>query len=167
MRYQGKYFAPSNRKPVQLGSILMRVAAVLVCLIFVTVHLMSGLFAKYTTSGNAPDSARVAKFDVNVSGEASNHVSISTLTATDNVYTFTVTNNSEVSVRYGCSASVSSAGVQSVFAPDSGYLVPGDTATVTLTFSVSDWDAVTESMTDDEPTVTFDFSVSIVVEQVD
>lgn len=167
MRYQGKYFAPSNRRPIQLGSILMRVAAVLVCLIFVTIHLMSGLFARYTTSGGASDSARVAKFEVDVLGESSNHVSISDIEVTDHVYTFTVTNRSEVAVDFNCSVSITRTDVQGDLAPATGYLDPGESVTVSLTFSVTDWNAVTASMEGQNGTVYFDFSVSILVEQVD
>lgn len=63
-----------NRRPsgIGLGGILIRVALVLAVLALLCVHLMGGLFAKYTTSGQGSDSARVIKFhELKVSEEGS------------------------------------------------------------------------------------------------
>jgi hypothetical protein len=49
---------------------MMRLASALLVLTLLTTSLISGTLAKYTTSGNASDTARVAKFGVviNTSG---------------------------------------------------------------------------------------------------
>lgn len=46
----------------------MRVAAILMAAVLLTTCAISGTFAKYVTSGNATDSARVAKWGVTVTG---------------------------------------------------------------------------------------------------
>ena len=54
----------NEKSPVNLGSILIRLAAVLFCLLMVSIYLMSGLFARYVSRDQGTDSARVAKWDV-------------------------------------------------------------------------------------------------------
>jgi hypothetical protein len=49
---------------------MMRIASVLFVAVILTTCAISGTFAKYVTSGNGSDSARVAKFGVTVSGTA-------------------------------------------------------------------------------------------------
>lgn len=57
---------------IGLGGIILRAALVLFVLILLSVHLMGGLFAKYTTAGQGSDSARVIKFhELKVSEEGS------------------------------------------------------------------------------------------------
>ena len=46
---------------------MMRIAAVLLVMVFVSMHMVSGLFARYTTSESGSDGARVAKFQINES----------------------------------------------------------------------------------------------------
>lgn len=48
------------RKPKK--NIALRLAGILFCLTLVSFYMVSGLFAKYTTSGKGSDSARVIKF---------------------------------------------------------------------------------------------------------
>ena len=48
---------------------MMRLASGLLVAVLITTSTISGTFAKYTTSGTATDSARVAKFGVTVTGE--------------------------------------------------------------------------------------------------
>lgn len=52
----------NEKPPVNLGSILIRVAAGLFFLTMITVYLLGGLFARYVSSGQGSDSARVATF---------------------------------------------------------------------------------------------------------
>lgn len=53
----------NNEKPsVNLGSILIRVAAGLFILTMISIYLLSGLLARYITAGHGSDSARVATF---------------------------------------------------------------------------------------------------------
>lgn len=49
---------------------MMRIASVLLVAVILTTCAISGTFAKYVTSGNGSDSARVAKFGVTVNGTA-------------------------------------------------------------------------------------------------
>ena len=80
------------------GQIMIFVAGALFCLMLISVSLMSGLYARYISNGEGDDTARVAKFDVattvpNVDAQFINN------TASGNVKTLSVTNNSEVAVR--------------------------------------------------------------------
>lgn len=52
----------NEKPPVELGSVLIRIAAGLFFLTMVSVYLLGGLFAHYVSSGNGSDSARVATF---------------------------------------------------------------------------------------------------------
>lgn len=49
---------------------MMRLASVLLVAVILTTCAISGTFAKYVTSGNGSDTARVAKFGVTVTGTA-------------------------------------------------------------------------------------------------
>lgn len=49
---------------------MMRIASVLLVAVILTTCAISGTYAKYVTSGNGSDSARVAKFGVTVTGTA-------------------------------------------------------------------------------------------------
>lgn len=51
-----------EKPPVNLGSILIRVAAGLFILTIISIYLLGGLFARYVSSGYGSDSARVAAF---------------------------------------------------------------------------------------------------------
>lgn len=55
-------------------NIPMTIAGVLLCLTLVSVWLMSGLYARYTTSDSASDSARVAAFVFDVSDTNNTHM---------------------------------------------------------------------------------------------
>lgn len=50
---------------------MMRIASVLLVLVLLSTSIISGTFAKYVTSGEVEDSARVAKFGVVVTGSGS------------------------------------------------------------------------------------------------
>lgn len=49
-------------------NVMMRVASIMLVLVLMTSSVISGTFAKYVTSGQASDNARVAKFGVHVAG---------------------------------------------------------------------------------------------------
>lgn len=85
-----------NRKPS--GNIMMRLAAVLFCLVMFSTYLMGGLYARYVTRGGGDDSARVAKFDVK--GTGGGLVTVRAEAAESGQYAITVTNLSEVDVSY-------------------------------------------------------------------
>lgn len=96
----------SNKKT----PVVFYLSFVLLCAVLITTHMMSGLYARYTTRATSSDSARVAKFRVT-----------DTLTVTDSkgyevhsftmiedslipgestTYAFAVQNDSEVAVRF-------------------------------------------------------------------
>lgn len=100
MTHKRKYAKPSVSTPT-----LMRVAFVLLCLLMLSVYLMGGLLAKYNATGSGSDSARVAKFDVDVAFSDGTDT-IEGIEATLHYnqdagsYTITVVNYSEVAISY-------------------------------------------------------------------
>lgn len=92
----------SRKKP----NIAICVAFVMLCLTLVSTYMTAGLLAKYTTSDQASDSARVAKFTVSSSALGTFEKIESTfvlgdLAPTDEfikMKTFSIQNDSEVSV---------------------------------------------------------------------
>ena len=81
-------------------NIPMVAALILLMLTMISTHLTSGLYARYCAGATASDSARVAIWNV---GATSKKPAVSIDCSTDNlddVYRFTVTNNSEVTARY-------------------------------------------------------------------
>ena len=90
----------------------MRVAAVLLCLVLISTHMMSGLLAKYTTSSRMSDNARVAKFNVTESGSATQSINFAInpldTQLSENTsriqYAIEVANYSEVTMSYKISA---------------------------------------------------------------
>ena len=80
-------------------NIPMCAAAVLLFLTLLSIHLTSGLFARYTTTVTASDSARVAKFDVDVTADI-NDITVDCAQSDSGTFILTVTNNSEVAVNY-------------------------------------------------------------------
>lgn len=91
-----------NRRPsgIGLGGILIRVALACFCLVLLSIHLMGGLFAKYTSNGEGSDEARVAKFQVNVTGDVDDSVFVYGASSNSDNHSFTVENLSEVAVKY-------------------------------------------------------------------
>ena len=73
-------------------NIPMCAALILLLLTMISVHMTSGLYARYTSTATATDTARVAKFDVTRSVEP--------VKDKNGVFELTVTNNSEVSITY-------------------------------------------------------------------
>lgn len=78
-------------------NIPMVLACVLLCLTLISIHLTSGLYARYTTTATASDSARVARFEVE--GTATEELKLD-CRAKNGEYIITVQNNSEVTVEY-------------------------------------------------------------------
>ena len=90
---------------IGIGGILIRAALILLCLVLLSVYLMDGLYARYKTSGDGADSARVAKFDVDVKfKDGENRVDFVTAKLAydqaTGTYTIVVDNNSEVAICY-------------------------------------------------------------------
>lgn len=103
MAQQSEYRKPSGRPPMRLGSLMIRVALILLCLVMISIHLMGGMYAKYTTKGSGGDDARVAKFDVIITGVPSDAIEVAYSATSDDAYSIKVENKSEVAVRYDIS----------------------------------------------------------------
>ena len=80
-------------------NIPMCVALLLMLLTLVTTHMTGGLFARYAATETASDAARVAKFRVLTEGSDAALV-VDCSTDDSGAYSFTVTNQSEVTVGY-------------------------------------------------------------------
>lgn len=153
----------SSRKMTPAG-IVLRIIIVLLCLIVLSIYFMDGLYARYVSNGTGSDSARVAKFDVDVVGNAQD-IEISTDSA-DNNYLITITNRSEVDISYQLTVDVDPP-LLGTFTDGTGYLNPGESITATLTFTVLDWNAVTQHMQNAQDSKLYNFSVTVNAVQVD
>lgn len=176
-----------GKAPVSSGSLMLKAAAVLLCLVMFSTHLMGGLYARYTATGTGEDSARVAAFNVDVSGSPE-LVTVSTA-ANEGVYTVTVENDSEVAVAYsmkvtaptglGFAVDVKLGGVTEQLSADElsadfgqvGQLAvgPDQSASHDLSFSVADWDAFTKNATGglSHTSDKTEFTVTVDVVQID
>ena len=174
MRYNGKYVKRSA--PVPVGSLMIRIAAAMLCLVLLSFHMLSGLYARYTTSGKGEDTARVAKFDVQVVGDNAKDISISSVTSSSSFYQFTIANNSEVAVKYDltCTIVPRDTGYQykpdaivGIFNTNNGELAPGAASdSHTLTIQV-DWATFTQNVTGSSVTANLAYTVTVHVEQID
>lgn len=72
-------------------NVMMRVASIMLVLVLMSSSVISGTFAKYVTSGNAGDEARVAKWGVVVTGYADMFKKAYTRDDTDTPYTGSLT----------------------------------------------------------------------------
>ena len=88
-----------SQQPKAKMNIPMCAACVLLCLTLFSIHLTSGLYAKYIAKGNGSDEARVAKFEV-VASDGVADVFIDVTSVDNESYEFVVRNNSEVAVKY-------------------------------------------------------------------
>lgn len=159
-----------RKNPSQLN-IPMCAAGVLLCLTLFSVHLTSGLYAKYTATATGSDSARVAKFEVVYAKDPDDIVITSDGVNNDNIYAFTITNNSEVAVSYQLSLQDEPPnGVTYQFSPQNGDLDPVGGANTadnsTLTFTPS-WAEFTAELTNENPTKNFEFTIVVHIEQID
>jgi hypothetical protein len=165
----------NNKRKVNIP---MCAALVLRLLTMISVHITSGLYARYTSTASATDSARVAKFDVSCD--------VQPVKNSEGVYTLTVTNHSEVAVKYSFTVRVPdaicvavdsqaarspAAGEDTVtFENDNWKLAPGEHAqNHTLTFAVVDWSILSSPSPNPEDSrdVTVDFDVIVTAEQLD
>lgn len=92
-------------KKRNISSLIMQTFAVLLCLTLLSMWLLSNMYARYTTQASGEDSARVAIFDVTETGTLTqdiNDISIAPGGAAE--YEVTVTNKSEVAIKYSITA---------------------------------------------------------------
>ena len=87
----------------------IRLAGVLLCMIMISVNLLSGIYARYSVTATASDSARVAKFDIQCNvkqgaTEITKLLNIDMTPGATKTYTLEVANASEVAVNYTITA---------------------------------------------------------------
>lgn len=93
-------------KVKNLSGIVMRIAAVLICLVLFSAHLASGMFARYTVSGGGDGSANVASYHVEIVPADNNQSDAlgTTSNSGDVSYRFMVDNSeTDVPVKYSLS----------------------------------------------------------------
>ena len=175
MAFSAKYAKPST------GTVLMRVIFALLLLLIVSLYMVGGLLARYNATGSGEDDARVANFDVKVTGDAEDMVIEAAIDPDTGVYAITVENDSEVAVHYEISVSITPTdGLFPASAisctvkhgdleSDSGDLPAGPDATAihTVIFSVNDWNAITQTMTGNQGEVSFAVTATVHVTQID
>jgi hypothetical protein len=126
--------------------------------------MVSVLYARYTTKVSDSSLAGAAKFDIQVMGDADVSADVSQMI--DDIYTVTISNNSEVAVEYTLSVT-EIPGVSITFDSNSGILQPGaEDFPCNLTFDVTDWNLITADMEGAEGSVTLNFTITVKVEQV-
>ena len=169
-------------------NIPMCAALVLLLLTMISIHLTSGLYARYTSTATGGDSARVAKFHV-VSNQPE-FVTVDCKQSNAGKYAITIDNQSEVAIKYilyitmdqtvnatDLTVSMTDDGepVDCSFEKEMKFtrntpLAPGGSRTHELTFSVDKWATVTQNAPNNN-NGSFDweleFTVRIDVEQVD
>lgn len=176
--------AKNRRSPKTLGEKLMFLAGVMFCLVLITTSMMGGLFARYAATGTGRDSARVAGFNVDVTGpdEVDIQYAVDQDTGT---YQLEIVNNSEVAVSYDIEVDVAKAdadfdiqvalqgnkrdtqnGTRLDFGTV-GSLAPNSKGTCDLVFSVLDWAEFTAQSNGSTRTAELDFTVHIDVVQID
>lgn len=158
-------------------------ALVLLFLTMVSIHMTSGLYARYTSTSTASDSARVAKFDVDANKQDDVTV-ICDIDGDNGDYVITVNNKSEVAIKYNIDLVFDKAlfaGVElkigetkgvvlddkTVKFSDVGLLAPGGNMDHTVTFHVTNWETITKDMTGIKGTTELSFTARVHAVQVD
>ncbi|MBR4881427.1 MAG: hypothetical protein IKU19_05800, partial [Clostridia bacterium] len=144
---------------------------VLFCLTLFSMHFTGGLYARYVSRGTGSDDARVAKFDVNITGDTDELEVVLDTTGTDNEYSIEIENLSEVAVEYDVSvlleSSIEASGVTATLSKTSGQLAVGGSDTCVLTVEVIDWSKITQNMSGESGSVFVSFTVVINTVQID
>ncbi len=81
-------------------NILMCTVAVLLCATLFSMHLVSGLYARYTTRAGGSDGARVAAFRITQEGTIFQTVEANVTPGTTQSAELTITNGSETAMEY-------------------------------------------------------------------
>lgn len=146
------------------------IAVVLLCLTLISMHLTSGLFARYSTSVTDDDSARVAKFEVTTGDEVFVDTFLFEVAPNISVDYISplITNNSEVAVKCTATAVNKTGNIPSlVSTPGEAVTIAPDesgTCTMKIIWNVENDDL--ESASDYAGMVDL-IEVTIRVEQVD
>ena len=174
-----------GRKPGKVN-IPMILAIILLFLTLLSVHLTSGLYARYVTTTNASDGARVAKFQV--SGSVGENVTVDCQNTNNGEFALTVNNASEVSVEYAVDVIFTEAiptdelkvtvdGATGIWSADRKTVSFVQVGTLdanagsqnhSLKFTVLDWSYVTyDAVNAVSAQKELDFTVKFTVEQID
>jgi len=152
-----KLEAANERKARRRSAGFMRAAAVMLIVTCLSVGLTSMILAKYKTGGAGDDGARTAAFEVDVVAATSNPEMTFDLTDTSSAqtysYNFTLSNDSEVAVRYTAALTFNDADVAAMISSTEFYIgetkvadpakelaaiaVGGDDVVVTVVFTVA------------------------------
>lgn len=81
-------------------NILMCTVSVLLCATLFSMHLVGGLYAKYTANANSSEGARVAAFSITQEGTIFQTVEANVTPGTTQSAELTITNKSEVAMEY-------------------------------------------------------------------
>jgi hypothetical protein len=140
---------------------------VLICLMLISFSMMGGLYARYSTTATGEATAQIAKFDVQVTGDTTG-VAVD-VAQEKGVYTFTIINNSDVTVEYDLTMAYEQtvSGIVANFDPNEGKLMAGENVACKLTFMVVDLAEVTKGMSGSSGSISYNFTVTVNVEQVD
>jgi len=87
-----------KQSAVQLNSFLFLLVSVLLVLVLISTAMLSGMYARFSTTAGGSDAARVAKFDIHKEGDLSSELSLEYVPGMTDSYTLIVTNRSEVAV---------------------------------------------------------------------
>ncbi len=120
-------------KKSQKLNIPMCAALVLLMLTMISIHLTSGLYARYTTTASGSDSARVAKFDITGNGTLTESAVVNILPGQTVKKTLIIMSHCEVAVRYSLQVNVAHGLLPlDIIYPVSGELRPSSTDVLEL-----------------------------------
>ena len=139
-----------------------------VFLTFFSVHMSSGLYARYTTQASGEDSARVAKFDLSASQISEESLLVELGPGETKSYTFEFTNSGETTLRYKIILTNTTQNLPLVLNGATGIVPMGETVeNVTCTIA---WPMNTETGNPTNPQyagMVDVVKVNVIVEQVD
>ena len=95
-----------SKREDKLIILVYRVVAGLVCAVLITTSIVSGLFAKYTSTGSANDYSRVAKFDVLGEGVFTQPVQVSLAPSSEGQFVADINVSSDCEVAVMCSVTI-------------------------------------------------------------
>lgn len=129
-------------------NIPMCAALVLLFLTLISIHMTSGLYARYVATASGSDSARVAKFDVRTSLDNQDIVIDCTKATENNKYVVTVENQSEVTVKYDLYITITSKAPQK---NADGQIIQFNATDLTVSFTETPDNADTPAAADNIP----------------
>ena len=142
--------------------IVAYLALVLLTLVLLSANLTGGLYARYTSQNFGEDSATVAIFQTGIVPVHTEGLTVSLSPGESQVYAFTLTNQSEVPVRYTVVAENLSGNLPLVFSESTGTIGFEGSTVASLTVA---WNSLDASPDFSEKVDVI--SVRVIVEQID